>query len=256
MFYNKLVRAGLAGAVMISLPAAAALADFGSVVSSYAVKGECLPAALAYNGAYVVSSDPAYFSDDHWKVWSEEGSILASFLPPKWEEIHDGAAFDGNYFWGASYLQNTVYQLTTGGSVTSSFAQPYAYGLTWDGQYLWTSDCVSSGQTIRRHTTGGSLVSSFDVPARIAFACDLGWDGAYLWCPDMRGYIYRLTTAGSIVASFAPPNRRSAGCTFDGTYLRFSSFPTSGPWYIYKVDIGPAPAVAPASYGQVKALFR
>ena len=66
-----MVRAGLFGAAALCLFASAAFADFGSVVSSFAVKAECLPAALAYNGAYVVSSDPAYFSDDYWKVWSE-----------------------------------------------------------------------------------------------------------------------------------------------------------------------------------------
>jgi hypothetical protein len=109
---------------------------------------------------------------------------------------------------------------------------------------------------IRRHTTVGSLVSSFSVPPQITLGCDLGWDGAYLWCPDTRGYIYRLTTTGSVVASFAPPGRRSAGCTFDGTYLRLSCYADPGPWCVYKIDIGPAPAVTPVSFGQVKALFR
>jgi len=252
---SSLLRAGLIGAVVICLPAFG-FADFGSIVSSFAVKGECIPFALAYNGAYVVSSDPAYFSDDHWKVWSEEGSILSSFLPPRWEEIHDGAAFDGTDFWGSSYLQNTVFRLTTAGSVISSFPQSYAYGLTWDGQYLWTSDCVSSGQMIRRHTTAGSVVSSFIVPSQINLACDLGWDGVYLWCPDIRGYVYRLTTTGSVAASFDPPGNRNGGCTSDGNYLRVSCFPGSGPWNIYTIDIGPAPAVTPATFGQVKALFR
>jgi len=252
----KLLRTVLPGAALFCMWASGAFADFGSVVSSFAVKAECIPVALAYNGAYVVSSDPASFSDGYWKVWSEEGSILSSFLPPKSEKVHDGAAYDGTYYWGSSYLMASVYHLTTTGSVISTFPQPYTYGLTWDGQYLWTSDCVSSGQTIRCHTTAGSLVSSFGVPPQITFACDLGWDGAYLWCPNMRGYIYRLTTTGSVVASFAPPGRRSAGCTFDGTYLRLSGYTDPGPWYVYKIDIGPAPAVAPASLGRVKALFR
>jgi hypothetical protein len=253
---SKRLRAGIVGAAVLCLSASAAFADFGSVVSSFAVKAECIPAALAYNGAYVVSSDPASFSDGYWKVWSEEGSILYSFLPPKWEKVHEGAAFDGTNYWGSSYLVNRIYSLTTTGSVISTFTHPYTYGLTWDGQYLWTSDCVSSGQMIRRHTTAGSVVSSFNVPQPISFACDLGWDGAYLWCPDTRGYVYRLTTAGSVAASFDPPGNRNNGCTFDGTYLRVSCFPGSGPWNIYTIDIGPAPAVAPASFGQVKALFR
>ena len=252
----KVPWAVLFGAAAFCLWASTAFAGFGSVVSSFPVKAQCLPAALAYNGAYVVSSDPAYFSDDYWKVWSEEGSIIASFLPPKWAEIHDGAAFDGTYYWGSSYMQNAVYHLTTTGSVISSFPHSYTYGLTWDGQYLWTSDAVSSGNMLRRHTTTGSIVSSFSVPQPIGFACDLGWDGAYLWCPDSRGYIYRLTTTGTVVASFPPPGRRTSGCTFDGAYLRLSSYPGSGPWYIYKIDIGPAAAVVAASFGRVKALFR
>jgi hypothetical protein len=109
---------------------------------------------------------------------------------------------------------------------------------------------------LRRHTTTGSIVSSFSVPAPITLACDLGWDGVYLWAPDSRGYIYRLTTAGAVVASFDPPGRRTSGCTFDGAYLRLSAYPGSGPWYIYRIDVGPLQAVAPASFGQVKALFR
>jgi len=256
MISSKRLRAGLLGAAALCLSASAAFADFGSVISSFAVKAECIPAALAYNGAYVVSSDPASFSDGYWKVWSEEGSILSSFLPPKFEKIHDGAAYDGTYYWGSSYLTNSVYRLTTTGSVVSTFPHPYTYGLTWDGQFFWTSDCVSSGQMIRRHTTEGSVVSSFSVPPQISFGCDLGWDGAYVWCPDTRGYVYRLTTAGSIAASFDPPGNRNSGCTFDGTYLRVSCYPGSGPWNIYTIDIGPAPAVTPVSFGQVKALFR
>jgi hypothetical protein len=252
----KLLRLGLLGAAVFCITPHAAVAGFGSVVSSFPVKAECLPAALAYNGAYVVSSDPASFSDGHWKVWSEQGSIISSFLPPEWEEIHDGATFDGTYYWGSSNKQNTVFRLTTTGSVVSSFPQSYTYGLTWDGQYLWTSDTVSSGKMLRRHTTAGSVVSSFNVPHAISLACDLGWDGAYLWAPDSRGYIYRLTTTGSVAASFAPPGRRTSGCAFDGAYLRLSAYPGSGPWYIYKIDIGPAPAVSPASFGKIKALFR
>lgn len=256
MTNSPFLRAGLLGAFFLGLSAPASFAGFGSVVSSFAVKAEVLPAALAYNGAHVVSSDPASFSDRHWKVWSEQGSIISSFLPPTWAEIHDGAAFDGTYYWGSSNKQNAVFCLTTAGSVIASFAQPYTYGLTWDGHYLWTSDTVSSGKMLRRHTTAGSVVSSFNVPQPISLACDLGWDGAYLWAPDSRGYIYRLTTTGSVVASFPPPGKRTSGCTFDGAYLRLSAYPGSGPWYIYKIDIGPAPAVAPASFGQVKALFR
>jgi hypothetical protein len=237
------------------LATTAAFAGFGSVVSSFPVRANCLPAALAYNGAYVVSSDPAYFSDDHWKVWSEEGSIIRSFLPPRGLEIHDGAAFDGTSYWGSSYIQNTVYNLTTMGSIVTSFPRTRTYGLTWDGRYLWTSDAGGSNE-LRRHTTTGSVVSSFPVPQPISLACDLGWDGVYLWAPDSRGYIYRLTTTGSIVASFPPPGRRTSGCTFDGAYLRLSCYPGSGPWYIYRVDVGPLPAVTPTSFGQVKALFR
>ena len=256
MINSTLLRTSRLGAAFFGLWASAAFADFGSIVSSFAIKAECLPAALAYNGSYVVSSDPAYFSDDHWKVWSEEGSIIRSFLPPKGLEIHDGATFDGTNYWGSSYLQNTVFRLTTTGSIISSFPNSYTYGLTWDGEYLWTTDCVSSGQMIRRHTPAGSVVSSFNVPPQITLGCDLGWDGSYLWCPDMRGYIYRLTTAGSVVASFAPPGRRSAGCAFDGVYLRLSGFTGSGPWNVYTIDVGPAPSVAPTSFGRVKALFR
>jgi hypothetical protein len=256
MIIKKLPRAVLIGAAVLCLSASAAFADFGSVVSSFAVKAECIPAALAYNGSYVVSSDPASYSDGYWKVWSEEGSILYSFLPPKLEKVHEGAAFDGTDYWGASVLMDRVYRMTTTGSVITTFSHPYAYGLTWDGRYLWTSDGASSGNMIRQVTTAGSVVSSFAVPSQISFCCDLGWDGVYLWCPDTRGYVYRLTTAGSIVASFDPPGNRNRGCTFDGTYLRVSCFPGSGPWNIYTIDIGPAPAVEPASFGQVKAVFR
>ncbi len=256
MINPKLLRLGLLGAAVFCITPHAAEAGFGSVVSSFPVKAECLPAALAHNGAYVVSSDPASFSDGRWKVWSEQGSIISSFLPPEWEEIHDGATFDGTYYWGSSNKQNTVFRLTTTGSVVSSFPQSYTYGLTWDGHYLWTSDTVSSGKMLRRHTTAGSVVSSFNVPQPISLACDLGWDGVYLWAPDSRGYIYRLTTTGSVAASFAPPGRRTSGCAFDGAYLRLSAYPGSGPWYIYKIDVGPAPAVSPASFGKVKALFR
>jgi hypothetical protein len=157
----------------------------------------------------------------------------------------DSSLYDGRY--SPAYVNRR----DTSGSITSSFpVNALNGGLTYDGTYFWITS--TSPHTFWRYTTGGSYVSSFTVPFE---PFDPGWDGTYLYCgtyqPDQS--IYRLTTNGSVVESVAPPVNFPWGCCCDGEYLWVST--TVGTNYIWKLDLGDI-AVAPASLGRVKAVYR
>jgi hypothetical protein len=100
-------------------------------------------------------------------------------------------------------------------------------------------------------TKAGSLVGSFETswrPTGVAF------DGYYLWTAEYnQPTLYRLTTAGSLVASYSFPAGEPWGLGFDGDYLWVTS--KGGTGDVYKADFGGYPAVAPASFGRVKALY-
>lgn len=236
-------------ATLLTAIAAAAFGAFGSVLASFPSPAGPNPDALAYGGGYLYCMRDVGGGDIIYRLNPANGSIYSSFVSPAG---NNGCGLA--YYAGDLYNGNTnpdqVFRTTTAGSVVSSFnVSSITGGLTEDGTYLWLTD----GNTFRRMTMAGSVVSSFTTSFT---PLDPGFGGSVLFVGsgDPVHMIYKLSTNGSIVASVAPPANWPRGCAFDGTYLWVS---TTGNHMIYKMDAGSTTtAVAPASFGNVKALYR
>ena len=231
--------------ITLAMTSAAAWGAFGEVVSSFPMPVfsgfDC--SGLTWDGSYLwaLGNPNTYF----YRL-STTGSVVYSFDTGGTYGYNEGAAFDGVYLWSASLQYGYPIRLnrwTLTGTPVAGYSIPDAWtgtaGLTWDGHYLWCQNC--------KYTTAGSFVASFVVPFSLS---DLGWDGHYLWSSSRQ-----LTTTGSFVASFPAPGTGGyhPGCTtFDGSYLRVVN--RLNDW-CYQVDIGVVD-VAPASLGDVKALYR
>lgn len=226
--------------------------------------------------------------------------LIGSFAAPP-------DAIDVAYEWGPLYVlvggaTPTVYELTTGGSVRSSFTVPVgngARGITYDcytNDWMWVSNRLNG--YIYRLTTTGSLLASFPCPTGAPYG--LGYTlynprhgrGLFAACRD-ENLVARLDpTTGSLQATFAGP--ATAAVAFDDFFAadRYSTdiywdyygswqvlgqlparpygvtarvdWPTYDQWvkmyvlcqngYVYRYE--GVTAVAPASLGRVKALFR
>jgi hypothetical protein len=217
------------------------------------------------------------------------GDVISSFRMPV--PANTGLAWDGQYLWACQGSLTSMYCITTGGSLVSSFRMSptpygYFYGATYDGQYLWACESQTGRRKtfFSRFTTAGSLVGGFEKNyessagmawepgylwhhrfkyttagllvasfAQPFFPKDLAWDGHYLWAGGNGVYMTKLTTTGSIVTSFLVPGGGSAtGATFDGNYLWLVN---GGPDWAYQIDID-VKGVNPGSFGKIKGLFR
>jgi hypothetical protein len=242
--------------IMIVIVAAApAFAGFGSVVSSFRKTDNVTSRGLAWAGGNLVTSNMCLSGDKKWRVYTAAGSLVRKFDGPEKYNAHIGAEYDGSRYWTGSWMDNRIFRFTGAGSVISSFHALSPNGVAWDGQYIWWASYV--GGRFYKCRPSGSVLSSWRV-SKITDSGDLAWDGIYLWCADLgSGYVYRLTKAGSISRSFKAPGDETYGCAFDGKYLWLSDTPGETATTFFKVDIEySGPAVAPASVGRVRALFR
>lgn len=216
------------------------------------------------------------------------GDVISSFRMPV--PANTGLAWDGQYLWACQDSLTSMYCITTGGSLVSSFQMStapygYFYGATYDGQYLWACESPTGRDktNFSRFTTAGSLVGGFEKnyesTAGMAwepgylwhrrfkyttsgslvssfpqpfYLNDLSWDGHYLWAGGNGGYMTKLTTTGSVVTSFPAPGGGASGATFDGSYLWYVN--GTGGW-AYQVDIEVS-GVDPSSMDDIKGLYR
>ncbi|MBI5527277.1 MAG: hypothetical protein HY897_13160 [Deltaproteobacteria bacterium] len=149
-------------------------------------------------------------------------------------------------------------------SFPSSFPSPD--GLTWDGEFLWATDC-STSRIDKVDPETGDVVSSIDVAG--VNSDELAFDGEHLWITDhtateMPGMsapppaIYRIDRAdGKVLRKFAPPGQDSGGkfpmgIAWDGKNLwNIDTYDVK----IYKLDpatgsvLGSIPAPAGGSCG-------
>ena len=103
-------------------------------------------------------------------------------------------------------------------SIINSFsAASGAWGLAWDGNYLWIASMYSSG--IDKMTTNGGLVNHYSFHD----GRGLAWDssGPFLWFARAGGNIEKLNPLNnlSVLTSFPPPDGSAQGLTWDGSFL-------------------------------------
>jgi len=138
------------------------------------------------------------------KAWS----IIATYPIP---EGASGLAYDGSNLFCGIYGANgdEIYQINPNtGSYQLKFNGPQgdAFGLTYDGQYIWTTDHPGSSSTpaiAMQLDMNGNLISQFDLPdhymSGIAYDAGDFWVAAYY--PD-PATIYNVDDSGSILDQF------------------------------------------------------
>ena len=259
--------------------AAAVFAAPGDVISHFSLSGNIYPVAAAtYRDAANVYG--VYDGGPGGQLWryTPAGSLLSSFTLPGMTRPIDASPCH----LGAGYvmvLDNgtllRAYHVASG-SLLGSVPIPMA---TADGlAYATTSGYYygSADNYIYRTTTAGSLVGSFsggpDAGTLATTGTFAGQPGEYVIVnPKAQGIhptrVY--TGAGSFVASFTVSgpyptmDERYGAVAGDGYPASFGTtlwlvLRTDFIWRsAYQIDLGNAnPAVAPASLGAVKALFR
>jgi len=258
--------------------AAAAAATPGDVISRFPLSGNIYPvgAAMYRDATYAYGVFDAGPGGELWKYTPAGNFISSVTLPGATRPVDaDHCHLGAGYFIvldGGTRLM--AYHVATGSLLGSLPVPATADGVAYDatsGYYYGSAD-----NYVYRFTTAGSLVGSFsggpDAGTLAAAPRFAGQAGDYVIVnPKARGVhptrVY--TAAGSFVASF----------TFSGPYpdmdLRYGAIAGDGYpasfgttlWVVlrtdfiwrsaYQIDLGNAnPAVAPASFGAVKALYR
>lgn len=192
-----------------------------------------IPSTVAVNSSVAEERSSADNSGE--RAWS----IVATYAIP---EGASGLAYDGTYLYCGIYGANgdQVYRIDpTNGNYTfyCSGPQEDAFGMTWDGTYLWTTDHAGSSSipaVAIQFNSSGTQISSFNLPdhymSGIAYDNDSFWVATYYPDPST---IYKLDESGNIVKQFtAPDNQPWDLCMQDG-FLWMADY-----WgdALYKID--------------------
>jgi hypothetical protein len=169
------------------------------------------------------------------------------------------------YIWSLGYNPGLIRRFTTSGTQVGSFAvyanppAGYPFGLAYKNSSTLYESNWNANRIFTMHPTTGSVYSGYIVPS--AAPRDLAYDwrgGDHLWVVDRpatgRRIVKKVNTSGSTVASFDVAGYGDpGGCCFDGTYVWIGF--VSPVNRVLRFTAGET-AVAPASLGRVKALFK
>ncbi|UCH77410.1 MAG: hypothetical protein JSU81_06630 [Candidatus Coatesbacteria bacterium] len=248
-------------AVLGTLLAAPAFAALGDVVGSFRAPGTSVR-GLARSSTrlhILIYGNPTTI----YRLAPVSGAVYGSWQPSFGNNCRGLAFSTPNRLWVGCYSDDRVYECrSTNGSVFGSWnAANNAYGVapycTGDGgagtTAIFTSDTNPTAFCWRHNMVTGSVLASFPTPVRSFF--DIAWDhrNRLIWMGDLSNVIYGYDTAGSVAASFPAPATYPYGMAYYGQYLWVGC---DGNDYVYRVHCPGTLAVAPASLGRVKALFR
>jgi hypothetical protein len=228
----------------------AALGALGDVVASWPSPADVPCAGARGNDVlFIYCNDP--MGALIYRMTPDTGSVYGSFYA--WgDHLWQGKAYESPYH---------VYDTNAGnGSVYRSYSHAApCYGIaplaTGDGGLgttaLFTCDSLTS--TIYQLTLAGSIQRSFKLPRQM-FDIAYDWRSKLIWGGQNDPYIYGCTTTGSLAASFPVPAQMPYGYAYHGQYLYVVTHMSRRIWKIHCPVVNAA--VAPASAGRVKALFR
>lgn len=258
-------RGMLIGAVAAALAGAVRADDWPPrLVGSFPAPPDAIALACEYEPLYALvgGTHPTVFILDR-----SSGAPIGNF----YVTVPDGArgiAATGSSptsMWISNSVDGFLYRLTTTGSLLGSFRCPggtpyglggYKYGGGPDAGYVSVS-CRNENEILRINATTGSLASSFPGPATAVigydemFAVDR-YSDCLFWKPQVRfGYWEVLDTLPALPWSVTT----TVYGTTDGA-ASVICYVLCGDGHIYRFEGVKGDAVAPASLGRVKALYR
>lgn len=241
---------GIMRAVLVVILATATSATGGSIVSSF-ISPARTNTGLAYEGGYLYLLDRAAVNTMY--ITTTTGSVVRPFHP----SLNPPAYLSGiekipTGFWLAGtgrgiYHTNNIGQIQK----TLTNAPGDCKGLAFDGAILYYAK-VTTSAWVYRLNTNGSVVGSFPSPgARVA---GLDYDLPYIWLADdfQNGKVYLVDRGGKVIFRDTIPGVCPRGVAWGAGYLWVTAWYTRA---VYKVEM-PNVALAPASLGRVKALYR
>ncbi|MCP4251728.1 MAG: choice-of-anchor D domain-containing protein, partial [bacterium] len=166
-------------------------------------------------------------------------TVVASFPIP---ESASGLAFDGTNLYCGIYGSNggNIYQIDpTTGAYSLAFTGPQgdAYGLTYDGRYLWTTDHPGSSSVpavAMRLNWSGGVITQFNLPDH--YMSGIAYDNGDYWVaryyPD-PSHIYKVADSGAILDQFAAPDNQPWDLCLENGNLWMADY-----WgdTLYKID--------------------
>jgi len=164
-------------------------------------------ALCVLNSASLVATqaNAEQYGDSGW-------TVVASYPIP---EGASGLAWDGTSLYCGIYGVNggRIYSINPStGIATPAFVGDHedAFGLTFDGAYLWTTDHPGSSSTpatALKLDWNGNIIDQFDMPdhymSGIAYNKGEFWISRYY--PD-PGHLYRVNSSGGIIDQFDGPD--------------------------------------------------
>ena len=252
---------------------AAAYGKLGDLVASFPNQPRTYTHyGLAADAGYLYSY---YYTTGYhiYRMLRSNGSLVSSYPNPLGTTTPNSYCRGLSYGGGTYLYINNYYTRVVGrfyastGSLVSTWTWPTS--LSYRSGICCTHDGTNYGSYIYQNsnpdrnflysTAAGSLISSFHRYA--SYIHDLAWDygNSMIWYGgSTTEHIYGITTTGSIVASWRVPEpvRAPCGVAYYGQRLYVSTIQGVPDEYIWVYDCPKEFAVAPASLGRVKALFR
>lgn len=238
---------------------AASAYGWGTLLTSFPCpSGSRYPNGVAYRASrlYVATN---YVPRIVWQVRPANGSVLASHHFPGAECMGctTGLAGETVSYWVADSRYDVIYQIGyLTGSVVNSFPAPgrRPMGLAFRSANTMYHTDFDNKMLYVLHPVTGSVSSSYSLNFG---PCDLDYDGrGYLWIADgYNGLVRQCDLTGSTLASFSVESYGFAsGLAY---YNKQVWVGINAPLHsVLKFEVDPEYAVAPASIGKVKALFR
>ncbi|MCP4580459.1 MAG: T9SS type A sorting domain-containing protein [candidate division Zixibacteria bacterium] len=198
------------------------------------------PTGLVDDGVFYWTSDSD--SSKLYKFWTltEFDALLHGYA---------GLGYDGVNLWAVYESDFMLYKIDMeDGTRIDSLDLPvpdsagidrHAWGLAWDGQYLWHSQYGVDAMIFKLDTATGAVVDSFASPAQ--FMLGITWAPPYICGVDMvDGILYRMNPdSGNVVDTYPWEVPYPLGLYWDGEYFHnvSSKAEYGGDNVIYQVSL-------------------
>lgn len=152
-----------------------------------------------------------------------------------------GLAWDGQYIYFGQYSPNgeQIHRLdpATGDyEFVCNGPMEDAYGLTWDGENLWTTDHPAAYDPgiAFEFDLSGNVISQFECPA--TYMGGIEYDNGNFWLAayyDPDGWIYKTDNQGNVLKDFGTPGTQPWDICLQDEFLWIADY---NDHMIYKVD--------------------